>query len=334
MATTAITNIYNPLTFSRREQLAQLELNKFINSGVLLMDGSVQSQIQSGGNTGEITGLAPLGTQEPNYSSDVPGTTSTPSNISSKTLKFRLASQNQSWSTMDLARELALVDPVGGITDRIGAYWATVNERRLIRSCLGIKALNASGTGDMVKSVATDAATAVTDDERISADVVLDAKQTMGDHASKLRAIAMHSVIFTRLQKQNLIVYIPNARGEVTIPTYLGYTVIVDDSMPAVAGTNRITYTCVLFGEGAVIGANGRVVTPSEYSRKPDAGNGGGEEIIFSRRSDLIHPLGFSYTGTPAVGTTATLAELATGGNWEQVWDRKHIPLAFIEVND
>lgn len=335
MATVQLSDIYNPLTFSRREQEAQKELNKFIRSGVMVADGSIQSQIQQGGNIGEIANFAPLGTPEPNYSNDVPGDTSTPNKVSSQKMAFRLASQNQSWSTMDLSRELALQDPVGAITGRVGAYWATVNERRLVRSCLGILADNvANDNGDMLVKSATDAEGAVTDGERINADVVLDAKQTMGDHASKLSAIAMHSVIFTRLQKQNLIEYTPDARGEVTIPTYLGYTVIVDDSMPAVAGTNRVTYTCVLFGEGAVASANGRVTVPSEIGRNPDAGNGGGEEIIYSRRSDLIHPLGFSFTSTSVAGQSASLSELEAATNWDRVWDRKSIPLAFLQVND
>lgn len=335
MATVQLANVYNPLTFSRREQQSQLEMNKFIMSGIMIADPSVATQIAQGGNIGEITNFAPLGTPEPNYSNDVPGDTSVAKNISAEKMTFRLASQNQSWSTMDLARELALQDPVGAITGRVGEYWATTNERRLIRSCLGLLADNvANDAGDMLKSVATDDAGAVTDAERINAEVVLDAKQTMGDHASKLQAIAMHSVIFTRLQKQNLIIYIPDARGEVNIPTYLGYTVVVDDSMPAVAGANRITYTCVLFGAGAVIGEGGRVENPSAMDRDEKAGNGGGEETLHSRRNDLIHPLGFSFTSASVAGQSATLAELATAANWDRVWERKNVPLAFIQVND
>lgn len=335
MAAVQIADIYNPLTFSRREQQAQIELNKFIMSGVMSQDPSIAAQIAQGGNIGEITNFAPLGTPEPNYSNDVSLDVSVANKVSSNKMTFRLAAQNQSWTTMDLARELAFDDPVGAITGRVGEYWATTNERRLIRSTLGILADNvANDTGDMLKSVATDAAGAVTDAERISADIVLDAKQTMGDHASKLQAIAMHSVIFTRLQKQNLIVFIPNARGEVNIPTYLGYTVIMDDSMPAVAGANRITYTCVLFGAGAVASANGRVENPSANDRDEKAGNGGGEETLHSRRSDLIHPLGFSFTSSSVAGQSATLAELEAAANWDRVWDRKNVPLAFLQVND
>lgn len=335
MATTRLSDIYNPLTFARRSQEAQLELNKFINSGILVSDAMLQEQIGAGGNIGELTNYNPLGTPEPNYSNDDPAVNSTPQKVDSVKMRFRLANQNQSWSVMDLSRDLALEDPVGAITSRIGQYWATTNERRLIRSCLGILADNvANDAGDMVVNVATDAAGAVTDAERISADVVLDAKQTMGDHAGSLAAIAMHSVIFTRLQKQNLIVYIPNARGEIVIPTYLNYTVVVDDSLPAVMGVNRVTYTCILFGRGQWGWANGRVETPSERLRKPDAGNGGGEERIYSRRSDLIHPFGFSFTSNSVAGQSATLTELATAANWDRVHARKHIPLAFLQVND
>lgn len=336
MATVQLADIYNPLTFARREQEAQLELNRFINSGVLVSDAELQNQIGAGGNIGELTNYNPLGTPEPNYSTDNPATMSTPNKVNTAKMSFRLASQNQSWSTMDLSRELAFVDPVSAITSRVGQYWATINERRLIRSALGILADNvANDGGDMRFSVATDTAGAVTDAERISAGTVLTAKQTMGDHAGSLSAIAMHSAIHTRLQRQGSILdHFDPETGRLLYSTYLGYTVLVDDVLPAVAGTNRITYTCILFGMGAWGWANGKVMVPSEMDRIPGAGNGGGQDVIHSRRSDLIHPMGFSFTSASVVGQSATLAELQTAANWNRVWARKHIPMAFIQVND
>lgn len=335
MAQVQLADIYNPLTFASRIQEAQIELNKFLNSGILVPDSAMANQVQPGGNVGEITNYTPLGTPEPNYSNDDPTDTSTPNKIASAKMKFRLAFQNQSWSTMDLAREIALVDPVGAITSKIGQYWATINERRLINSALGMLADNvANDAGDMVVSVASDDASAVTDAERIGADAILDAKQTLGDHSEQLSALGVHSTILTRLQKQNLIIYIPNARGEVVIPTYLGYTLLTDDSMPAVAGTNRITYTCILFGRGAFGGVELSPPNPSTRKYDDDKGNGGGQETLFSRRTDLIHPIGFSFDSAVVAGQSATYTELKNAANWDRVWDRKHIPLAFIEVND
>jgi len=335
MATVQLTNIYNPLTFARREQEAQLELNKFLNSGVAVMDAAITEQASAGGNIGELPFFKALGTDEPNYSSDDPDVDAVPKGLTNGKMIWRAAHQNQSWSVMDLARDLALEDPVAAITRRIGQYWATQNERRVIKSCLGILADNiANDSGDMLYSVATDDNSAVQDAQRISADVVLTAKQTMGDHAGSLAAMAMHSAIFTRLQKQNLIDFIPSSDGKVMIPTYLGYTVVVDDSMPAVAGSYRITYTVALFGAGLFSMGTGRVNMPSEMNRKPDAGNGGGEERLYSRRNDIIHPYGFQFTSASVAGKSATQAELATAANWNRVMERKNIPLAFLRVND
>lgn len=177
MATVRLSDIYNPLTFARREQEAQIELNRFLNAGVAVTDPALQDQIGAGGNIGELTNFNPLGTPEPNYSTDDPAVNSTPQKIDSVKMRFRLANQNQSWSVMDLSRELALEDPVGAITGRIGAYWATTNERRIIASAMGILANNvASNGGDMLVSVATDAAGAVADAQRISPDTVLNGK--------------------------------------------------------------------------------------------------------------------------------------------------------------
>jgi len=336
MAQVQLADIYNPLTFARREQEAQLELNKFLSSGVVISDGRIAEQIAGGGNVGELTEYNALDTSsEPDYTTDNPADVSTPDNIDSKTMRFRMASMHKSWSTMDLARELALQDPVGAITGRIGAYWAQNDEQRLISASLGILADNVANDGsDMLITKATDAAGAVTDSERLNAETVLDATQTMGDHGGMLSAIAMHSVLYTRLKKQNLIDFIPNARGEIVIPTYLNKTVIVDDSMPAVMGTNRITYTCILFGAGVFGEAMGPILRPSELEREASRGNGGGQDIIHSRRATVLHPQGFDWTDASRAGQSATRAELANGANWNRQWDRKHIPLAFIQVND
>lgn len=334
MATVQISNIYNPLTFARREQEAQIQLNQFLNSGIVVVDPRVSAQASQGGNIGELPFFKPLGTEEPNYSTDNPATTSTPANVTSAKMVWRLAAQNKSWSTMDLARELALEDPVGAITNRIGQYWATNNEKRVIQSCLGILASNvANNGGDMRVTVATDAAGAITDAERISAELIIDAEQTAGDHQGGFTAIAMHSVVYARLRKQNLIEFVRDADNNTMFATYGGKRVVVDDALPAVPGTNRVTYTTILFGAGAFVMGEGRVMVPSEMDRAPATGNGGGQDIIYSRRSDIIHPLGFTFTSASVAGQSATQAELATAANWTRVWERKNVPIAFLQTN-
>lgn len=335
MAVVALTNIYNPVTFGRRTQEAQLQLNRFLRSGVAVQDPLLAAQIAQGGNTGLVTRYNMLSFHEPNYSTDNPATKSTPDNISNSTMRFRSAQRNNSWSTMDLARELALEDPVGAITGRIGAFWAQDDEQRLISIFKGILADNiANDSSDMVVNVATDSASAVTDSERIGGERVIDTLQTMGDHKDALKVLCIHSKIHARLQKQNLITYVPNSAQDIGFGTYMGKTLLVDDSLPAVAGTNRITYTSIMFGAGVVGYADGRVLVPSEMKRDADAGNGGGQDTIFSRVHNVMAPYGFDFTGASVAGQSATYAELATATNWDRKDSRKNIPLAFIKTND
>ena len=337
MSTTQIADLYNPLTFARRITEGQLNLNAFIASGIMSNDPALAAQAAAGGNIGEMTNYNPMVNSEPNYSTDNPATIAGTDKVDSAVMQYRKFYGNRGWSFMALAGMINLqqgTDPVEAMTGQLAQYWANVNQTRVIRSALGVLADSvANHSGDMLVSVATDDAGAVTDAERISADVVLDAKQTLGDHASKLNAIGMHSVVKTRLQKQNLIEFIPDARGETMIPTYLGYRVIEDDEMPAVAGTNRITYTCVLFAAGAFGYADVPTDTPSELERVSGAGNGSGENRIWSRNSGIIQPMGYSCVGSPA-GQSLTWAELELATTWTRVHSRKNVPMAFIQVND
>jgi len=339
MAVVQLADIYNPVTFGRRIQQAQTDLNRFIASGVAATDGTLQAQVNQGGRTGELANFNPLTLDEPNYSTDDPAQNSTPAKVDSGLQKFRLASRNKSWSTMDLSRELALIDPAGAITGRIGRYWARDDERRIISSFLGVLADNiANDSGDMVIDVATDGAGAVTDAERIGGTRVIDALQTLGDHKDSVSILAIHSQIHARLQKQQLIDYIRDADNNIMFETYMGKRLIVDDNLPAVSGTNRITYTCMLYAPGIVATAKGKVQTPSEVDRLPSAGDGGGQDVMYSRVADVWHPVGFSFLSNTLTGgsnnTQADYGDLELATNWDRIFLRKNVPLAFIKVND
>jgi len=334
MSVTRLAQIYNPLVFEEAEQEKQIQLNAFIQSGIMTVDPRLTAMASTGGNIGELSFYKPLGNSEPNYSNDNPAENSTTENIDSDKMIYRLASQNKSWSVMDLARELALADPVEPITSSIAGYWATANERRLIQSTVGILNSNvANNSSDMVVSVATDGSGAITANELISSDLIIDAKQTSGDHQFDYAAIALHSVVYSRLQKAQLIDDIRDADNNTMFQVFGNLRVIVDDSLPAVVGSNRVTYTSILFGTGGVVSGFGRTSVPSELDRKPSAGNGGGQLEIYSRRADIIHPLGFKFNSAAVDDQSATLAELATAANWTRVWDRKNVPMAFIQTN-
>jgi len=155
----------------------------------------------------------------------------------------------------------------------------------------------------------------------------------MGDVATDLQAIAVHSRIMAQMVKNDDIVYIPDSQGMLTIPTYMGLRVIVDDGMTVRAGTTSgFVYTSVLFGAGAFGYGEGSAKVPVALDREEAKGNGGGIETLWERKTWLLHPFGYQATGTPS-GVSFTTTELAAATSWSRVVERKNVPIAFLQTN-
>ena len=334
MADVQIADIYNPLVFEAAVDEAAIELNSFLASGVMVSSPKLDGLASVGGNIGELPFHHNLDKSgEPNYSTDVSATKATPKKITTGKMIYMLASMNDSWSTMDLARELALMDPLSAIASKVGQYWATMIQKRVVASSQGIIDANAiNDSSDMAIDIYNDIAVPLATNI-ISAEAILLTQSTMGDHMAVLSVIAMHSVTYTNLRLQNLIDFIPNARGEVVIPSYLGMRVVVDDGLTVINGVNSAAYYTLLFAPGAFDNGQGRVMVPSEIRREADAGNGGGQDVIHSRKSEIIHPYGFQFDATAPAGQSATLTELA-GDNWVRVVERKNVGIACLIHNN
>jgi hypothetical protein len=138
----------------------------------------------------------------------------------------------------------------------------------------------------------------------------------------------VHSVVYSRMQKNNLIDFIPDARSEVLIPTFLGRQVIVDDSVPRTGSV----YDSWIFGAGALRLGMSSPKVPTEIERKPGAGNGGGQEVLYNRVEWCIHPAGYRYAGTAPNGGPSNLNttnNLANLNSWVRVLpERKQIKIA------
>jgi hypothetical protein len=276
------------------------------------------------------------GSSESNVGSDDETTLAVPAKITSSKDISTLHIRNKSWSSADINRAVTGADPMAAIGNLVAGYWVRDQQRLLIASLTGVLADNdANDSDDMFYSVATDSADAITDAERISADVVIAGQATMGDQQESLAAIAMHSVPYAHLKKLALIDFIPDPINPqaAQIPTYLGMRVIVDDLCPAVAGSNRITYTSYLFAPGACAWGVGAPRVPFAVEREEAQGNGEGIETLHSRNHFILHPRGIAWQDSSVAGESPTNAELALAANWDRVYDRKLVRFAAIKTN-
>lgn len=332
-----IADIYNPLVWNRAIQEKAIEYNRFIECGMCVDNAELKALASGPSTIGELPFFKGLTNDEPNYSSDDSAIISVPAKITSGKQIYRKSFANKSWATMDLAVEIGAVDPVEAIVNRIGKYWATNSQNRCINALRGVMAGNIlNNASDMVMDVATlETGAAPAASKVINANLVIDAGLTMGDHAPDLACICMHSVVFGNLQKLNLITYVPTSTQDIKWPSYLGYRVVVDDQLtPRAGGVSGFVYTTILCGMDVCGYGLGTPPVPSEIYRLPNAGNGGGQDLIFSRNTEICHPFGFAFTSASVAATTATYAELALAANWTRVYaQRKNVALAFIRTN-
>ena len=337
---TQISDIVVPELFNPYIQQLTEEKSRIVASGAVVRSSILDGDLAGGGLTFNAPSFKDLDNDEDNISSDVAdddftggAANSTPKKTGTATETVVRLSRNQSWSAADLTDALGGVDPMDSIAQRVSSYWARRLQAAFIASIGGIFADNDAapgGTehvqGDLTNDVSGASYSAgVTD---FSAPAFIDAAVTMGDSMGDLSLICVHSIVYARMQKNNLIDFIPDARGETQIPTFLGRIVVVDDGVPAAAGV----YHSWLFGVGAALLGMGMPKVPTEAGRKPDAGNGGGQDVLYNRTEWAIHPVGHRYIGTAANGgpsNAATANNLANAGSWQRVYsERKQIKIA------
>lgn len=336
MATVQLSDIIDVKVFQDLPSVNSPEKTAFFESGVVTRNSLLDGIAAAAGKTAELPFWKDIdATVAPNLSTDNPATLATPDKIVQGEQIARKAFLNKGLSAADLASELAMGSrAMDQIRARVDAYWLRQWQRRLIASCNGILADNvANNSGDMVINVAAEATGSQTATTKFNRDTFTDAVYTMGDAADALRAIAVHSAVMKQMVKNDDIVYVPDSQGRLTIPTYMGLRVIVDDGLPVVAGTTSgFKYTSVIFGEGAFGYGDGAPVVPVEVQREANQGNGAGVETLWTRKTWILHPFGYQNTGTPA-SVSFSLAELAADAAWSRVVDRKNVPISFLVTN-
>lgn len=338
---TRVEDVVVPEIFTPYVQQITEEKARLIQSGAVVRDAEIDRLLAGGGLTFNVPSFQDLDNDEERVSTDSQGfefVTAGPATPDPKKIKtgkevaVRL-SRNNSWSSADLTSALAGADPMNAIANRVGDYWTRRLQAAFIATVKGVFADNAaapSGSEHVQNDMTVDISGAgyvagVTD---FSAEAFIDATLTMGDSMESLGMVMVHSVVYARMQKNNLIDFIPDARGETMIPTFLGREVIVDDSVPRTGGV----YESWLFGAGAIRLGVGTPKVPTATERKEGAGNGGGQDVLYNRVEWSIHPVGHRYAGTADEGgpsNAATTNNLANAASWGRVFpERKQIKIA------
>jgi hypothetical protein len=314
MSKTKIEDVIVPEIFAPYAIQLSKELSRLVQSGIAVQNDLLDDLVQQGGKYINLPYWKSLTGDDEVLSDSSP---LTPAKITASQDVAALLIRGKSWSANELAGALAGSDPMEAIA-RLVVTWKLQKEQNVLFSILtGIAGVLTNHVND-ISGESGEAAV-------INAKSILNTKQLLGDAADQLAAIAMHSATYTKLQEDNLIEYIPNSRGEVIFPSYMGYRIIIDDGCPVENGV----YTTYLFASGCFARGEGVPVslTPVETTRDSLAS----DDILINRWAYCLHPLGVKFNGSSVVGATPTNAELATSTNWTQVYEDKAIGIVMLK---
>lgn len=331
--TVNVADVIVPEVFAPYVQVLTEAKSRLIQSGAIVRDAALDQFLAGGGLTMHAPSWRDLDDDADNVSGDQSDSDSTPNKIATQDEIVVRKSRNNSWATSDLASALAGSDPADAIAARVANYWTRRAQAMFVALMTGVFADNAAaptGTEHVQNDMTFDikGASYVDGVTNFSAEAFVDACATMGDSMDSLALVFVHSVVYARMQKNNMIDMVPDARQEIMIPTFLGREVVVDDQMPAASGV----YESWLFGRGALRMGMGSPKVPVETIRNPAEGNGGGMETMFSRTEWCMHPIGHKYAGTAGKGgpsNASTSNNLAHAASWARTYaERKQIKIA------
>lgn len=314
-----------------------------LNSGALVEDSLIASMIQNDGNFYTLPFYNVLSGEPDNYDGQTDIQTAETDGDSQTGVVFGRA---KGFTARNFVAELTGADPMGNITRNIAGYWQKQDQQRLLKILSGVFSITgASGNAkkwhdnhivDLGSATETPYKIGLTDLNDL-------ATQAMGDNKSLFSLAIMHSSVAKTLENLQILEFWKqtDANGiqrPMNIAAANGYTVIVDDNVPAVpvggSGENKalMKYTTYLLGGGVIRTAPGRVDVPSEVFRDPKTN--GGQDTLYTRTRKTFHPNGFEFV-KPTSGFTSspTDAQLAASANWAIKFDPKAIPMAALITN-
>lgn len=331
MAYSQIADVIVPTLFAGYVLEQSVQQNKLISSGLVSPNPAMSAWLAGGGIVESFPSF--LNTDVSSTAALVPTddtTAATPEKVTAnKQVAIRLK-RNKVWQASSLAGQLAGADPMAAAAAFAGGAMNKVRQTSLLAMLAGT--VNETRAANLVNTIAVEIVGSVTASTQFSAGALIDTLTGWGDNATNAGGLVIHSDTYRAMQKANLIVYLPTAAQDIGFGTYLGFTLIVDDTAPKRAGTTSgLVYTSYVVRPGALglgVASSGDAV---ETYREPLSGNSGGMDSLIVRDTFSYHVNGYAWAGSATALPTDTALALAS--NWSKVFSDKQVGVAALVHN-
>lgn len=328
---TLITDIIEPAIFTPYVQKITEEKAEFVQSGILQQSSQIASFLAGGGLVETRPTWKDLDNDAENVATEdlsflYSGTPATPSKITTYSEVLVRLTRTKQWSAHKLQDFISGSDAMAAIGGRVGFWESRRLQAAVLATVAGVLADNDAAPGGSDTHTAGDltfdasGGGFVSGVTNFTAENLLDAKQTMGDSQGDLKILAVHSAVYNRMLKNDLIDFRPDSAQGAALGSFQGMRLVVDDGMPKSGNV----YHSYLFAPGALEYSFGDMPRATEIQWLPDAGKGLGQEVLYRRWALCIHPMGHAYTGSqsakggPANGDASTANTLAHAASWSR----------------
>lgn len=340
-----LTSIIIPQIFTPYVQKLTEEKAKFVQAGILARSPVLDSFLLGGGNTLNRPSWKDLDNDVEKVATDASGVLlgATALDLVKGLTTFNEIAvkmiRTQQWAESKLQDYISGDDALSAIANRVAFYEARRLQAVTLAALAGVFADN-----DLAPDAGPPADTHTQFDltfdasgvsfvegvTNFTADNLFNAQQTMGDSQEDLGILAVHSAVFTRMKKNNLIDFKQDSETGASLATFQGMKVVYDDGMPK---TGQV-YDSYLFAPGAMELGWGAPEKATEVSWQPDAGLGIGQNVLFRRWITSVHPMGHAFIGT-TTGGGPTNANLALAASWSRRCpERKQVKIARLRTRE
>lgn len=329
---------FDPQVFSDMMQEGNYFKNEILASGVIVEDSSIMDLIGEKGNVASIAFYAPLNVfdQDMEPLNNDGETNNVPVTVSGKKQTCMLIQRMKAFKAKDFTKELTGADPMGNVRTKIEEYYQQVWERELMNiaeAVLGVTDLSSHVTDLSITSGT------ISDKNKINEGTMIDAcTEALGDMASRLGLVIMHSKIYARYQKMDMVDFKKYTVGGVLedaieLPTINGKVVLVTDYYTVDNSKSGFpVYKTFIFGEGAFLTCEKKNYE-NQYASDFDPETSAGIEKLYTKQGRVIHPNGLSLAVDNIEKESPTFAELGNKANYSLKFNHKNVFMGLIKSN-
>lgn len=241
--------IFNAEVFGKYlERIPRVKQNKLLEAGVLRTRNELKTMLtdQTGGNYITIPMLGLLDGEALNYdgSTDL-STTSTKTYSQSMVVVGRA----KGWQEKDFSADITGKDFMDNVAAQVAQYWDDVDQDMLLAILDGVFAMTGAGNKAFVTAHTNDLTGKAGDAGKMGPTTLNSTIQrAAGENKGIFRVVICHSAVATNLENLSAVKYLTytDANGmtrDLSMATWNGRTLLIDDSVPVVEGYYAATET-------------------------------------------------------------------------------------------